>query len=1597
MNTKKFLLLGIFCTLLALLYPTITKASNLMGNVLTTDKENRDKIAEALASAIAQMPELASLEGNQFELGYLKLDGNYGVLNALQWPQTINENSEVVMPYVVLGIAQNKGDEWKVYLEGSTEFANLIPAVPETLLSLKAKDILTRSEQNKLNPPQNLTGYHFPGLPWTVGETWTYNQDLHGVVSNAVDLGTPNGESSIVRSVDEGIVVYATQTCIAFKRGDNVYHGYQHITSTDIAQWAVGDTVDYQGIIGHTTTQGGCSGTSNGHHVHFWIYDQATAGNNKNFDPIASSFDGWVLWRLHDYSEAQNPPPSSPPSSYPVVGYDYPFIKDGLVICPNGGSTKDANGNEMCEGHTILFTGSTLPQPPQTGDCPSGVAVGASAYTELGGISAEYVRDRICEAYLRNAQFLGEPEDVGSGVNVHWWNTDNGAIRYQVQDIQSNAYPNAHAIIIFNPMLRTAFVIRNGIWEYYKDNQSINNPDLGGPVSDEYKISDNEYVQFFLKGSIKWTPTGSTITNYNDLSWWDTQTFFRDGPEVHQFYKSIEGLGNEGVSNGCYTDEEDNIFFCPERPITRAEIAMLLARVLYGANNNSLPYPDNPKFADSEDNSYGRAVETLALDNIVFGYEDENGQQIFGYDEFATRGQVIAMVVRALNVPMPPEPLPSMPIDISGHTFENEIKKAIFYGVAHGYSGNKFFPDQFATRGMTAKFLCRAFLKSCDDTRSDLLRNSSLPVAAPGMQVNTRELENGTIYLSKVSLQNPYVDMELAYNHTGNNFFQRLNIFKLIAFYSTANQGSYDDPFFAPFVAVNGTGFECSGELDPFSALWIKEINFFDEGDNRAFFGYNSLGTSSNIYDPEMFTDTVSILDFALGYDRIFIESGEYKFPNGNNHLDIDDKTAIGVSSDGKNVILATAPASLPIDVFAQNLIDLGVYRAIMLDGGDSSQFYSYGRMGTMDNGFSKPVCFGDGGITGLGYLRYRKIINSVVAYNNFPIVRQSNIDLTGTFHYGLTGGVLTVGEGTFSTSVNTSSLSSQPVILQYASQPMTVTFPLQNIGSFHDIKTLYQDGSVAEPQRPYTVTLVYSQRDLPPNTSEEDLGLYYWNGSAWELEPTSSVDTVEHVVTATPMRMGLWAVLIANTPLGAGNTIWQDSNGNGIQDNGEPGIPDVYVSLYSADGERMAMTQTDADGRYSFNETNVLGGLRPLQNYEIRLDYPFDYTTDGALAGLSLTTANQGSDDLDSDATYNDGNYPTIAFTAGAANTTNDTLDIGLVVNDCDGNITGSILADNAHATITNHSSSVCPVLLASYRKFDAEIDNQQLFDWQTAVLQPGQTVTLHVDLPACAAQIDLAWGTLLYDLEGVRYDGRLIAYRHVGGTNYCGTYVCPNTITGLSGITEGQVATGVLYIEALVDGPTPDRVAFDLVDSNGSHLNRIEKIAPYFFMGDTDGQPNGWHSSDGWPGAYSLTATVYDAENRFACGSVTVNFTIGNAIAGTVKAAEQGLANVTVRLVGAGANGVFDTPAGGARQGDDTLTTTVTKSGGAYTFMELNGDGYRVEVDAATLPAGVTMNTVLREVSLPEGQVIADIDFVGERSAYFIYVPLTFEGSRP
>ena len=80
------------------------------------------------------------------------------------------------------------------------------------------------------------------------------------------------------------------------------------------------------------------------------------------------------------------------------------------------------------------------------------------------------------------------------------------------------------------------------------------------------------------------------------------------------------------------------------------------------------------------------------------------------------------------------------------------------------------------------------------------------------------------------------------------------------------------------------------------------------------------------------------------------------------------------------------------------------------------------------------------------------------------------------------------------------------------------------------------------------------------------------------------------------------------------GDYIWNDKNGNGIQDAGEKGLAGITVSILDASGKVVSTTKTDANGKYGF--------CVPAGEYKVQVIVPKEYVP---------TKPGQGTPDTDS------------------------------------------------------------------------------------------------------------------------------------------------------------------------------------------------------------------------------------------------------------------------------------------------------------------------------------------------------------------------------
>lgn len=196
------------------------------------------------------------------------------------------------------------------------------------------------------------------------------------------------------------------------------------------------------------------------------------------------------------------------------------------------------------------------------------------------------------------------------------------------------------------------------------------------------------------------------------------------------------------------------------------------------------------------------------------------------------------------------------------------------------------------------------------------------------------------------------------------------------------------------------------------------------------------------------------------------------------------------------------------------------------------------------------------------------------------------------------------------------------------------------------------------------------------------------------------------------------------------GDTVWFDTNRNGVQDAGEAGVDGVLISLRAPDGTVVATTSTNENGFYTFDD------LAPG---------PYDVCFDLATlpSGTVPTVSNAGDDDsLDSDPGA-DGCVRGITLGAGERN---PTIDLGIVETGADLRIDKTGVVDGNEIvwtiTVTNDGPAdatgpivVSDTLINDLRlesvvtgPFDCTATGQVISCTTDADLAPGSSTSLTV-----------------------------------------------------------------------------------------------------------------------------------------------------------------------------------------------------------------------------------------------------------------------------
>lgn len=174
-------------------------------------------------------------------------------------------------------------------------------------------------------------------------------------------------------------------------------------------------------------------------------------------------------------------------------------------------------------------------------------------------------------------------------------------------------------------------------------------------------------------------------------------TFTDDDGNVHE--GGIEAIAAEKITIGCNPPFNDR--FCPDRILTRAEMAALLARAL------DLPEAAEDYFSDDNGHVLEKAINRVAKARITLGCNPPANDR-FCPNQRLTRAQAAGFLSRALDLD---ESAIDHFIDDDGHVLEPGINSLAEAGITRGCNppvNDRYCPNSGLSRAQMATMLTRA-------------------------------------------------------------------------------------------------------------------------------------------------------------------------------------------------------------------------------------------------------------------------------------------------------------------------------------------------------------------------------------------------------------------------------------------------------------------------------------------------------------------------------------------------------------------------------------------------------------------------------------------------------------------------------------------------------------------------------------------------------------------------------------------------------------------------------------------------------------------------------------------------------------------------
>jgi len=177
---------------------------------------------------------------------------------------------------------------------------------------------------------------------------------------------------------------------------------------------------------------------------------------------------------------------------------------------------------------------------------------------------------------------------------------------------------------------------------------------------------------------------------------------FNDVPTDFWAFSFIETLADNGVTSGCGNDN-----YCPEDPVSRAQMAVFLERGINGSDFVPTAATGNAFLDVGAGDFAANFIEQLASDGITAGCGNNN----YCPDAEVTRAQMAVFLLRAkYGAGYSPPTATGVFSDVDlGYWAVHWIEQLASEGITSGCGNNNYCPDAQVTRDQMAVFLVRTF------------------------------------------------------------------------------------------------------------------------------------------------------------------------------------------------------------------------------------------------------------------------------------------------------------------------------------------------------------------------------------------------------------------------------------------------------------------------------------------------------------------------------------------------------------------------------------------------------------------------------------------------------------------------------------------------------------------------------------------------------------------------------------------------------------------------------------------------------------------------------------------------------------------------